>query len=311
MRSDFLHSSGSESGKVNCRATAGGAGRGGFTLIEVLLGLALFSILIGGIFSVQKGTLEVSREVVERETKTMRMNSFADLLRRTFESMPGNAKFVLQLEGGQHSGYSDVQFVDYPLAFSWPGVPAGAKSVIFRTSREPTGVGLQATLLYLDEEQTQDYEQNKLDDRNVLAALNLMQGIMRLQWAVFDDTTQQWQEEWLRDKTTRPSFVTLTLEYLDGQDPVQLYFWIPQMANPSTFTQTGGQGGGGGGGGPGGGGGEGGGPGGPGGGGPGAGGPPGGGPPGGGGGRGGRGGGGGGGGRGPGGGGGGGGGGRR
>lgn len=242
----------------------------GFTLMEVLLGLALFSILIGGVFSVQRGTLETSRAITEREAKTMRMNSFAELLRRTFESMPGNAKLVLTRVGGANSNYSDVQFIDYPLAFSWPGVPAGSKSVIFRTQRTSTGVGLGATLMYLDEDQTQDYEQNKLDERQVLAPLNLMEGIARLEWAVFDDTTQEWQTEWLRDKTTRPSFVTLTLEYLDGQDPVQLYFWIPQMANPSTFTQTGGPGGGGGGGGGGG----------PGGGGPGGGGRPGtGGPP--------------------------------
>ncbi|RYD35254.1 MAG: prepilin-type N-terminal cleavage/methylation domain-containing protein, partial [Verrucomicrobiaceae bacterium] len=42
----------------------------GFTLMEVLLGLALFSILIGGVFSVQRGTLETSRAITEREAKT-------------------------------------------------------------------------------------------------------------------------------------------------------------------------------------------------------------------------------------------------
>ncbi len=242
---------------------SGAPGPGAFSLIEVLLGLALFGILVGGIFSVQRGAMEVSQEVTQRQGKTMRMHSFCELLRRNFEALPGNAKVVLLPSGGSGSGLSDVAFTDFPLAFTWPGVPAGSHSVIFRTDRADSGVGLQASLLYLDEEQTTDYEANKLDERKVLARLNLMEGIMTLDWRFFNDTTQQWEVEWLRTQTARPSFVEMKLTYLDGQDPVWLYFWIPQMANPETFTQGAGNAGGG-----------------PPGGGPPGGGPPGGGPPG-------------------------------
>jgi len=269
-----------------------------FTLIEVLLGLALFGILTAGIFSVQRGAMEVSTEVTMRQGKTMRMHSFCELLRRNFEALPGNARVVLLPVGGGQSGYSDVAFTNFPLAFTWPGITAGSHSVIFRTSRADAGIGIKASLLYLDEEQNADYEADKLDERKVLGKLNLMEGIMTLNWRFFNDATQQWETEWLRTQTARPSFVEMTLTYLDGMDPVRLVFWIPQMVSPESFTAAGANGGGGagaGGGPPGGPGGLPPGPGGP--GGPGAGGPPpgaggpgagGGRPPGGGGGRGGR-----------------------
>ncbi len=234
-------------GRVGLRGH-GSRGRRGFTLIEVLLGLALFGILVGGIFSVQRGAMEVSKEVMERQGKTMRMHSFCELLRRNFESLPGNARVFLLPTGGAQSGLSDVAFTNFPLAFTWPGIPAGSNSVIFRTARSESGVGLAASLLYLDEEQAAEYEANKLDERKVLAKLYLMEGIMTLDWRFFNDTTQQWEVEWPRTQNTRPSFVEMTLTYLDGQDPVRLVFWIPQMADPSTFTQGGGAAGGGGGG---------------------------------------------------------------
>ena len=224
------------------RSSAAGVSAG-FTLIEVLLGLALFGILVGGIFAVQRGAMEVSQGVVERQGKTMRMHSFCELLRRNFESLPGNARVHLLPTGGANSGLSDVVFKDFPLAFTWPGVPAGSTSVIFRTARADGGVGLQASLFYLDEEQTKDFEENKLDERKVLARLNLMEGIQTLDWRFFNDATQQWEVEWPRTQTARPSFVEMTLTYLDGQDPVRLVFWIPQMADPKAFTAGAGGGG--------------------------------------------------------------------
>lgn len=224
--------------------------RAGFSLMEVLLALALLALLAGGIFAVQRGAISVSAEVAAAQTQTLRMHSFCELLRRTFEQAPGNARVYLTLTGGQYSGLSDVAFVDYPLAFTWPGIPAGSKTVIFRTQRAASGLGAEARLLYLDEEETQLYEQGRSEGSRAIADVLLMESIRNLTWRFYDDRKQEWELEWPRTNNRRPTFVELRLEFLDGQDPVRLVFWIPQMANPEEFTRNqGGPGGGGGGGG--------------------------------------------------------------
>lgn len=264
------------------------ARRRGFTLIEVLLALALMGMLTAGIFAVQRGAMQVSAEVTTSQEQTLKMHSFCELLRRNLEQLPGNARLVLTPMGGLNSGFSELAFVDYPLAFTWPGVPAGAKTVLFRTEPVIGGLGMQAAVVYLNEEQSQDYENGRWDERDAMARLTLIDGLRTLTWRLYDGSVQEWMYEWPRTNTRRPAFAEITLEFLNGQDPVRLSFWIPVVANPQTYTQNTGGGGGLGGGG-GGGGGDGGGPG---AGGPGPGGP-GGGPGGPGGGRGGRGGGGG------------------
>ncbi len=213
------------------------AGRG-FTLVEVLLGLALLGLLAGGIFAVQRGALTVSAEVAERETKVMRVHAFCELLRRTFEQAPGNARVNLMVYGGAGSDLTEVAFTDYPLAFNWPGVTAGSKTVIFRTERAAGGLGLQAAVIYLDEEQSDAWQRGQFDETKALGRLTLLDGIAFLGWRFFNETTQEWELEWPVANTRRPSFVEMTLQFVDGYDPVRLVFWIPTMANPQTFTSN-------------------------------------------------------------------------
>lgn len=207
----------------------------GFTLIEIMLGLALMGILVGGIFAVQRGAFTVSTSIVERETQTLKVHSFCELLRRNFEQMPGNARVNLQYYGGSGSDLTEVAFTDYPLAFTWPGVTAGAKTVIFRTERS-VGLGLQAAILYLDEEQAEEWQKGQFDESKILGRITIMDGISFLGWRFFNESTQEWETEWPLTNTRRPSFVEMTLQFMDGEDPVRLVFWIPTMANPQQFT---------------------------------------------------------------------------
>lgn len=208
----------------------------GFTLVEVMLGMALVGLLTGAIFAVQRGALTVSTELAEREAKTMRVHAFCELLRRTFEQAPGNSRVNLQAYGGGGSDLTEVAFTDYPLAFNWPGITAGSKTVIFRTERGASGLGQQASVLYLDEEQSQLWQQGQFEESKVLGRLTLLDGIAFLGWRFFNDTTQEWELEWPLTNTRRPSFVEMTLQFIDGYDPVRLVFWIPTMANPQAFT---------------------------------------------------------------------------
>lgn len=209
--------------------------------MEILLGLALIGMLAGGVFAVQRGALEVSTEVVKSETQTLKVHSFCELLRRNFEQMPGNAKVNLQFYGGSGSDMTEVAFTDYPLAFTWPGVTAGAKTVIFRTERS-AGIALQAAILYLGEEQAAEWQKGgQFDEGKILGRITIMDGIALLKWRFLDDSKDEYVEEWPLTNTRRPTMVEMTLQFMDGSDPVKLIFWIPTMANPQQFTQFGNQ----------------------------------------------------------------------
>lgn len=229
----------------------------GFTLLEVMLAVALFALLIGGIFATQRGAMIIAANITESQEKSMRINSFVELMRRSFEQAPGNSRVHLLLPRGQ-SNTSEIYFKDYPLVFSWSGISAGSKGVIFRTERNAERQ-LSAVVLYLDEEATQDYENGKLDEKSTdhttkkphVRRLELMTGIKSLEWLVIDDSTiarnsrsgktadDAWVAEWPLDKTTRPSRVKFTIALADNSDPMTLIFWIPMTVNPKTFANGG------------------------------------------------------------------------
>ena len=232
----------------------------GFTLIEVMLSVGLLALLISGIFATQRGALSIARDVMDQQEKSMRINAFVELMRRSFEMAPGNSKVHLIVPRGGDG--SDVYFKDYPLAFAWSGVSAGSKSVILRTERN-TARQYSAVVLYLDEEAAKDYESGNLDEKAVdrktgmprVRRLQLMEGISSLVWSVIDDAqggnasspnrassssgVEEWLDEWPLDKTKRPSRVRFKLLMADGSEPLTLIFWIPTMVSPEQFANGG------------------------------------------------------------------------
>lgn len=232
----------------------------GFTLIEVMLSVGLLALLISGIFATQRGALSIARDVMDQQEKSMRINAFVELMRRSFEMAPGNSKVHLIVPRGGDG--SDVYFKDYPLAFAWSGVSAGSKSVILRTERNADRQ-YSAVVLYLDEEAAKDYEGGNLDEKAVdrktgmprVRRLQLMEGISSLVWSVIDDAqagsasspnrassasgVEEWVDEWPLDKTKRPSRVRFKLLMADGSEPLTLIFWIPTMVSPEQFANGG------------------------------------------------------------------------
>ena len=207
----------------------------GFTLIEVVLGIALLALLFGGIFAVARGALQISAEVTENQQYSMRIHSYLELLRRTFEEMPGNGKVELRPLSGR-GVESEVAFVEYPLAFAWSGVPAGSPVTVFQTTRGPSG-WLQSRIYYLDEEMADQY----LENGNVDSAapnLLIMDEIKMLQWRFYDQRTDEWMTEWDYTSNTRPSLIELNVEFLDGSNPVAVIFWIPTVVNPEQIARS-------------------------------------------------------------------------
>lgn len=206
----------------------------GFTLVEVVLGLALMALLVGGVFAVARGALKVASEVTENQQYSMKIHSFLELLRRTCEETPGNGKVILRPLDSR-GNESDVAFLEYPLAFAWSGVPAGSEAIVVRTTNSANG-WLESKVYYLNEEQADEYINDERLDESAPHLL-LMDQMKMMQWRVYDQRNEEWVTEW-EENTARPSLVELNVQFLDGSNPIAVVFWIPTVVNPEEIARS-------------------------------------------------------------------------
>ena len=219
------------------RSTA--AGERGFTLLEVILGLGLITMLIGGIYSIATASLQLSNSVLETQADDMHMHAFINLLRRNIQGLPGNAQITMEEPNTTGSVYqSELVLDDYPLAFSWGAVAAGSKKVILATEKDSRG-GLQFRVRYLNEEETESYEGGNLGLNDGISLI-LIDGLRGVLWEFYNQQTDEWLQEWIQPNQ-RPTMISLSMEFYAVADPIRTIFWIPTVANPAQITQTAGQ----------------------------------------------------------------------
>ncbi len=214
----------------------------GFTLLEIVLGMAIIGLIVGGIYAVAVGTVELSNAVSDSQNEEIRLHNFLRLLRRNFERFPGNAGITMMPVNG-NPPESDIVFYNYPLAFYWPSVPAGSARVVLMSKRSSRGT-LDVGLMYLDEEAPEDF-------RSAMGGihqspglwLHLLSDVILFRWTFFDETlgeAGEWVELW-EDPQKRPGIVRLELQFY-GQgldDRTESIFWIPSMVNPEQLVSAG------------------------------------------------------------------------
>jgi uncharacterized membrane protein YgcG len=223
----------------------------GYTLLEVMLAISLITLVVGGIFKTQRTAVMLSSDIATSQEQSMRLNSFLDLLRRTFELVPGNAQVNL-ITPKSYDGTSEFYFRDYPTAFAWSVESTGSKAVILRTFRNRDGA-FSVNLLYLDEEASQAYENGTFNENDVdrdtgqprVKVLPLLDGIRELVWAVEDDQKQEWVPDWGFDNRRRPGVCRLEMEMVTGES-MRVIYWVPVVAQPQQYANASFSGGGGG-----------------------------------------------------------------
>ncbi|MFT4550313.1 MAG: type II secretion system protein J [Verrucomicrobiales bacterium] len=222
--------------KPTAKQRAADRSQAGFTLLEVTIAFALFTFLIGGIFKIADASFQVSAKVTEKGQQEMHVAAFFDLMRRNFSSMPGNGKVTMAIPNSVgSSGYNtEIVMKDYPLAFSWGGVAAGSEKVLIVSEKDPLG-GTQIRIRYLNEEESEAHDNDGLGDDEG-QSLVLIAGIKSMYWQFFDQTEEEWIEEW-DEENRRPSLVELNVEFFSLSEPIRAVFWIPVVANPESVVR--------------------------------------------------------------------------
>lgn len=209
--------------------------RSGFTLLELVIAMALLSMLVGMVFSTAHTSLALGNTIVRTQNEEMLHQAFFELLHQRFSSLPGNARMDLKVQDSGARYLSDLTLQNVPLGFTWGGQERIAKAVQLSTVVRRNGY-LDIILRYYEDEILPDPNSpvtgtSRLADDKPFAEIVLLSDVAYFEWRVLDGQSMEWQYDW--DIPGRlPLQLELTMAIGAKGEEMRQIFWIPPKVNP-------------------------------------------------------------------------------
>jgi type II secretory pathway pseudopilin PulG len=188
-----------------CRARAVvGDDRGGYLLLEVLLALAVLSLVVGMIFQIIQTTLKVTADIDFLQIEQRKVDSLFQLMRRNFSSMPGSAIFQTR----ELNGLTQLIFYHAPFNFTWINAGAIYGTVIIAPRVQADG---NLALSILQEPGDQPDTRNANIEGSKSGWFPLLAGIESIKWRFFGSQSGKWLTTW-DDTGTKPTLVEINFK---------------------------------------------------------------------------------------------------
>ena len=175
-----------------------------FTLLEVIIVLAITALMLGAVYSLAQGTLMLADDVRRAERRDARMQAFTTFCEHLLAELPATAvlKLTTTDEHGQYLTRLEMEHVRSPfdetpecrVALLTQGLPGG-------------GMRLMLTC----------------QDTSVV----LFEDLMQCEWRVLQAATQQWVPFW--SEGGKPKLMKLMMAQAGGEASERV-FWIVQAA---------------------------------------------------------------------------------
>lgn len=219
------------------------ARRRGFTLLELVIAIAIMGLLVGMVMKTSNAALMVGNTVAETQKEEMLNQAFIELLDRRLTSLPGNTRFDVKVEDNGRQYLSTITLQKVPLSFSWGNQERIAKAVQLTTVRRRTGF-LDIVLSYYEHEILDDGTSSNAGgggnsmamSNEPFAQITLLEDVQYFEWRFLDGTNLEWRYDW--DLQGRLP-LQIELVYLIGADgkEIRQIFWLPPKQNPEILVR--------------------------------------------------------------------------
>ena len=205
--------------------------RAGFTLLEMVVALAVFVIIIAGVFAIAQGSMELSTDMRVSQERSMIRQNFIEFLRESFRRLPGDADITLEVQAARGSYVPTLSVFNGGDAFT-PGPAIGPDASVDLFANEMPGGYLRVGLRMVDADETSQRrnaqglapQRRKGGPNDVV--LPLIDRVGRFEWQFYDAQQQKWVNTW--KGPGRPLFAELKFALDDG-DVSRSVFWIPPI----------------------------------------------------------------------------------
>lgn len=196
--------------------------RRGFTLLEVLISVAIFLLIAGGIFEAVSISMKASRDISVARLESERLDSFQRFGRLVFSNLPRDARVELRVRQGRARG----DIVELLLS------PVPALADFSRDSRQSGGLALSAMPdqagAYTIAAANFDSESSAAERDRALEAtvwIPLLPGVKSIRWRFAAPESPRLEETWAEGRG-RPTLADLEFTMADGEAP-HFQFAIP------------------------------------------------------------------------------------
>lgn len=232
------------------------AGRA-FTLIEVVIGLTILSMITVTLFAIIRGSMKGAAEIEHLQRESDSVNRFIDLCRRTFSTLPATATLSLKLVQTTEPVIQELTVAGSPDCFPFGLNPITLKDTVLSLRPHPDALtdenGMPLHYLCLSRSdlipQTDDAQQGIRQETTGLYApdeegrywMPLLPDVVSFKWRFYVEKEETWYEEW--SKSTWPDLIEAQLVLKDRTLPIRMVFTAPVITiaagrTPSSSTSS-------------------------------------------------------------------------
>ncbi len=194
----------------------------GFTLIEVIVALALMSFIITSVYGIASGAMQLGKSLGESRIRESRLTNFVSAWREYLETLPPNTLITVGEKPTRKFGKGALLFENGSVPFAWSRAVKLAPAVEFKLVRSE------------DNRQSSDLIVRHLrrperatspDDYEPIAELPILQGLREFRWEFYDVEKKKWVTLW-EDKPHPPLFMKLKFGFITEPKTYEYVFWF-------------------------------------------------------------------------------------
>lgn len=209
--------------KMRTDARLTGANPRAFTLLEVVLSMAILALLAGALYAMVGASVRGTSELEARENRVQQINGYLGLCRKIFRTMPGRGTLELRVTRQGENYTPELIFRNAPGLFQWGNEDNVYISTILGVRSQVGGL-VNVSILQDKEDEIDSYLNGGTAKRPWLV---LLPDLRKVEWEFYDPRTLVWMKEW-KEGGVRPTFAELTLTSEQGTG--KYVFWIPPIA---------------------------------------------------------------------------------
>lgn len=219
---------------MKCSPDPSRRGANAFTLLELVLAMAIFAMISAMVFGIAGTSLSLSNTIIKTQNEEMLHHAFFEMLGKQFAQLPGNARLELTYEDSGGPYLSDLTMQNVPLTFSWAGAERTAKAVQISTILRRSGF-LSIVLRYYGEEILEGSESaTNAVKPEPFAEIELLSDVRYFEWRMLDGQSMEWLYDWTLVGRL-PRQMELVMAYGAQGEEMRRVFWIPPKQNPEVM----------------------------------------------------------------------------